>query len=246
MIDYNSYSLTKKQYILVLLCGGCLFFLIGYIFFMNVYLSILLSIFTFFIPKFRARKLRDKRKQELVLQFKQALVSLSSSLSSGRSMERALEYTLEDLRKVYSNENTYIVQEFKIMNAQIKNGVSVENVFQNFRQRAGIEEITSFVEVFKICKRSGGNLVEVIRTTTNMISDKIEISQEIQVLISNKKFETRILNIIPFIFIAVLRYSSPEYMSPLYHGKGLFIMFIALSLLILSFVISQWLMNIQV
>ncbi|NDI35582.1 pilus assembly protein TadB [Chengkuizengella sediminis] len=213
---------------------------------MNFIISILLSICALFTPKYRAQQLNIKRREELILQFKQALTSLSSSLSAGRSIEKALVYTLEDLRTIYPNENTYIIQEFKMMNVQIRNGSTVENVFQNFSDRTKIEDITNFVEVFKICKRTGGNLVEVIRTTTNMIRDKIEIGQEINVLISNKKFETRVLNIIPFIFIVFLRYSSPEYMSPLYQGKGVIVMFIALILLILSFVISQKFMKIQV
>ncbi|MFS1512609.1 type II secretion system F family protein [Chengkuizengella sp. SCS-71B] len=246
MVDYTHFSLSKKQYILTVFIAGCVFFLITYVFFMNFTISILLSTCALFIPKYRAKHLNIKRREDLILQFKQALASLSSSLSAGRSIEKALVYTLEDLRAIYPNENTYIIQEFKMMNMQIRNGVTVESVFQNFSNRTKIEDIANFVEVFKICKRTGGNLVEVIRTTTNMISDKIEIGQEIQVLISNKKFETRVLNVIPFIFIVILRYSSPEYMAPLYQGKGFIIMFIALILLILSFVISQKLMRIQV
>ncbi|NBI27859.1 type II secretion system F family protein [Chengkuizengella marina] len=246
MIDYTHFSLSKKQYILTLFIAGCVFFLITYVFFMNFIISFIFAACALFIPKYRAQQLNIKRREELILQFKQALASLSSSLSAGRSIEKALVYTLEDLRTIYPNENTYIIQEFKMMNLQIRNGASVESVFQNFSDRAKIEDISNFVEVFKICTRTGGNLVEVIRTTTNMIRDKIEIGQEIQVLISNKKFETRVLNIIPFVFIVILRYSSPEYMAPLYQGKGSIIMFVALIFLILSFIISHKLMRIQV
>jgi len=101
--------------------------------------------------------------------------------------------------------------------------------------------------VFSTCKRTGGDLVEVIRRTSNIISNKIETQQEIAVLISQKKLEAKILSIAPFAIVALISFSSKDYMEPLYQfGIGTVVMTISLIILVISYLLTKWIMNIKV
>lgn len=148
---------------------------------------------------------------------------------------------------IYPDSNTYIILEFKIINHRLENGEPIENSLLAFSERAGLDDIENFTDVFITCKRTGGDLVEVIRKTSNTISNKIETKQEIAVLIAQKKLEANILSIAPFIIIALISISSPDYMQPLYQpGIGPVIMTVSLIILSTSYLIAKKIMDIKV
>jgi tight adherence protein B len=87
----------------------------------------------------------------------------------------------------------------------------------------------------------------VIRRTAAMIGEKIEIQQDIALLIAQKRFESRILSFAPLVIVALLSFSSPDYMLPLYEGYiGKTIMTLALLFLFVCFSVTNKIMNIQV
>lgn len=247
LIDYSIYKLKVKEKVTYFLLSGFLLFIIGYIFYQNLIVSLVLVLFAIFYLKIRVKKIIAKRKESLRLQFKQALYSLSSALAAGKSVENSFKEVVDDLKLIYPDSKTFIIKEFIIINNRFENGEPIENALLDFSKRAGIEDITNFTDVFVTCKRTGGDLVEVIRKTSNTIGKKIEIQQEIAVLVAQKKLEAKILSIAPFCIIALISFSSPDYMQPLYEpGIGPIIMTFALIILIFSYLISKKIMNIKV
>ncbi|OEF99076.1 pilus assembly protein TadB [Vulcanibacillus modesticaldus] len=247
IIDYSTYQMSIKERIFYSIMAGMVFFVIGYIFYQSMIISSILAIFGLYYQKIQQKKLSEKRKQELVLQFKQALYSLSSALVAGKSVENAFKEVVKDLRMLYPDPNTYIIREFEIINQRVQNGQAIEKAVGDFSNRADIEDITNFADVFITTKRTGGNLVEVIRRTSNIIGDKLEIQQQISILIAQKKLEAQILSIAPFLIVGLISYSSPDYMAPLYQlGLGIVIMTISLILLAFSYWLSNKIMNIKV
>jgi tight adherence protein B len=247
LVDYSQYELTVHEKLFTLSTAAIAIFIIGYIFYKNVVIACLLSISSLYFLRVRRRQLLQRRKNELNDQFKQALFSLSSSLSAGRSFENSIAETIQDLQLLYANPQTYIVVEFNAIVQKLRNGENVENALKQFSERADMEDIRNFSEVLSICKRSGGNLVEVIRRTAAMIGEKIEIQQDIALLVAQKRFESRILSFAPLVIVASLSFSSPDYMLPLYQGYvGKIIMTLALLLLFVCFMLTNKIMNIQV
>lgn len=246
MILYEQYKLSLNT-LLLLLCLACTcFYVIGYIFFKSIIVSLLFSSAGFLIPNMRRDHLQQKRVTDLNVQFRQALYILSSSLAAGHSVEIAFRQANNDLRHLFPDEKADIRIEFNTIVKRLDNGESIETIMQNFSARTKLEDIQSFTDVFIICKRSGGNLVEVMRNTANIISEKISIQEEIAVMVAQKKLESKILSITPIIFVAVLSYSSPDYMAPLYAGEGRIIMAVALALLSLCYYVSKKMMEINI
>jgi tight adherence protein B len=101
--------------------------------------------------------------------------------------------------------------------------------------------------VFLTSKRSGVNLVEVVRNAANIINDKIEIQQDIDTILSQRKFEQKILNAIPLIIILFLYTTSPDYIEPVYSTlQGRVTMIAVLIMLSVSFAISKKIAEIKV
>lgn len=247
LIDYSKYKLTFKERLFYSATAGFVLFTIGFIFYHNLLISFFLALLGLLYQKVKVKELIDSRKLELTLQFKQSLYSLSSALGAGKSVENAFKEVIEDLKILYPNSNTYIIKEFEIINRRFENGEPIENAIQDFSRRADVEDIYNFADVFVTCKRTGGDLVEVIRRTSNIISNKIETQQEVTVLISQKKLEAKILSIAPFVIVALITFSSEDYMEPLYRfGIGTVVMTISLIILVISYLLSKWIMNIKV
>ena len=247
LIDYSSYQLSFTEYIITILVSMIAIFVIGQLFYDNLFITIPLLTLAFFAPKFRRKQLIEKRKEQLTLQFKEAAASLSSSLAAGQSIENALGETLRDLLLLYPDKDTYIIKELGIINRRVENGESVERAFSDFAQRTNIDDIMNFSDVFVTCKRSGGDLVDVIKRTVDVINEKIEIQQDIKVLVSQKKFESRIIGVMPLAMIAFLKFTSGDFVAPLYEfgTPGPLVMTFALVCTIVSMVISQKLMKIE-
>lgn len=245
-IDYNEYELTHKEKLGAIFILSLPMALIGFIFYHNVWLAAAVSIVGLVFPGIRRKQLIEQRKSKLNTQFKQALSCLSSSLGAGKSIESAFQDALTDLKVLYPDPACYIVVEFQIMLRRLDNGEPIEAGMLDFASRSGLEDISSFADVFITCKRTGGNLVEVMKRTSGIISDKLEIKQDISVMVAQKRFESRVLLVSPLIIVAVLSFSSPEYMNPLYQGIGYGIMTACLFILISCAWLTHKIMNIKV
>ncbi|XEC93847.1 type II secretion system F family protein [Paenibacillus tarimensis] len=229
--DYRSLTLNRRERLLSAAIGIAAAFLASYLFYRSVIMALLLCSAGLIAPRLYRAALLNKRRERIKLQFKEALFSLTSSLAAGRSVENAFKTVPSDLRFLYPDPNAEIVREFDIIRFRLENGEPLEQSLRSFSDRTGIEDITHFVDVFCVGKRSGGDLVEVIRQTSQMIGEKLDIQLEISVMIAQKRFESRIMMGVPFLFLAFLGFAAPDYMEPLYDGIGYVLLTVALLLL---------------
>ena len=124
-------------------------------------------------PLVHKKQLCQRRKEQLKSQFKEGVLILSASLSAGYSIENALKASVNELTMLYGNQGM-LVKEFTWMVRQIGLNSTAEEVFEDFSKRSGIEEIQSFVQVFAVAKRDGGELVAIMNKTADSIRDKIQ------------------------------------------------------------------------
>ena len=249
LIDYNIYVMKKGERILNIIIAAIVLFGVGYIFYKNPSLSALLALLAFKWPKMRTKQLLEKRKKDLTVQFKDMLYSLSSSLSAGKSVESALKEVLNDLRIIYPDEDAYIIQETSYIVRGLEMNETVEDMFGQFAERSHMEDIENFTDIFKICKRTGGDIAQVIRSTSQTIGEKIDIQQEIATMISGKKFEFKALMAMPIFLLLLLTYTAGDYMAPVFDFSlvvGPVVMTIAIALFAAAYFIGTKIMKIDV
>lgn len=216
-IDYDTYILNKKERVKYFSISLSAAFVVSYVFYDNMVVSILLSlIFAFIMKKYYIYYLNNKRKEFLKNQFIELLQSLSASISAGRQMGEALEEGLSAIRNSYSSDSPLVIElEYMVMSIK-ESREEEEQLLKNFAKRVKVRDISSFVEVYAICKETGGDMEKAIVKTSQIIMEKLSIEKEMRVLSAQKKFEGKLISIMPILVIIFLRMTSPSYLDPLY------------------------------
>lgn len=217
MMDYSNYEWEKKEFFIELMKASLLIMVIAYLFYQSMWACIMMFPFSLLIMKIRKRRWIDERRWTLTLEFKEVLLQISASLGIGYSIENAVTQTSKEIELLLERD-AYMVTELETMVYRLKRNETIESIFLEFANRAGVEEITNFVDVFITAKRTGGDVIRIISKTSQNISDKVEVQQEIRTLITAKRFEAKIMSIVPIGIILYLWMTSPGYLDPLYHN----------------------------
>jgi tight adherence protein B len=246
-IDYRIYIMSATERILYILGAAVFLFFIAFIFYHSTFISLIASCLAVFYPRLRSKELLVKRKNMLSQQFRDALYSLASSVSAGKSVETAFKTTAQELYLLYPDINTYIVREFTVIATKIEMNETVEEALRDFAERSGLEDIRSFADVFAVGNRSGGNMVEIIINTSTVIGEKLRIKEEIDTMLAQRKLEQKVLNVMPVLLILLLTWSTGDYMTPVFETLfGRMVMTVAVLLLVAAFFISKKIINIEV
>lgn len=247
MTDYDVYVMSKKERSLYIAAASAAIYIVGYIFYHSHMVSLLLCPLSLFYPAIRTREIIRKRKSNLNLQFKDMIYSLSSSLTAGKSVESAFKEVLKDLSIIYPDPETDIIVEVEYIVRKVEMNETIEAALADFAARSHLEDIESFADVFRICKRTGGNLVDIIRNTSSIINDKIEIKLEIDTMLAAKRFEQKVLNVVPIILMIILSTSAADYMAPVFStAAGRVAATVSIGLLLVGYFVSGKIMSIEV
>jgi tight adherence protein B len=117
-------------------------------------------------------------------------------------------------------EKALITREMDRIEKGLGNRIPLDSLLAEFAARWQIEEIREFAEVFAIARRSGGNLPEILGRTASLIRDRMEIDTEIDLLLSSRRFEQKIMEGVPFFIIFYLGMSTEGFFDVLYHNPG--------------------------
>lgn len=246
MSDYNSYRMRLRERIFYTAAAAAVIFAIAFLFYRSVFISILLIPLALLYPGAKTKNIIKRRKKELNIQFKDMLYSLSSSLSAGKTIEMAFREVQKDLSVLYPEPSSFILVEVKRIINRLEMNETLEAALLDFADRAKLEDVDNFVNVFNISKRSGGNISEVIRNTSAIISDRIEVAQEVDVMLAERRFEQKVLNIVPILMILLLSLSAPDYMNPVFSTMaGRLVMSVSIILLSIAWLASAKVSNIR-
>ncbi len=215
--DYNDYHFSKREYVTYIVMGFILCLITAQLFYSNLILSLLLIPFIPLYISNKKKKLIAQRKWKLNIEFRDGLLSLSSALNAGYSLENAFYQGSMDLKLMYGKDSL-IVGEFENIVHRIHMNIPVESIVEDLGGRSCVEDIINFAEVLKTAKRTGGDIIHIIHTTSKIINDKLEVKRDIITLITAKKLEAGIMNIVPFGIILYLKLFSSEFLEPLYHN----------------------------
>ncbi len=233
MLDFTK-TMSKKEIVLYSLEGLLILVVFAYFFYRSIiWLIILLPLIVLFL-NVKSDELVKNRQWILLVQFKEMIISMNSSIQAGYSVETSCEVARDDMRDMYGN-NSYIVTELNQIIGGLKNNIPIEYLLNNMAKHNNLEEIESFANLMSTYKKTGGNIVDIIQTYVAVIEDKVSLRQEIETMISAKKYEQRIMNIIPFVILFYVNISSRGFFDALYHNiPGNAVMTIVLAIYLTS------------
>jgi tight adherence protein B len=215
-----------------------------WIFYERWYVSLIVGIIggVAFVP-IHAQSVIKKRQKNLMLQFKEMLESISTSLGAGKNVTDAFIMVKDDL-KIQFSEDADIIEEVNIINRGIQNNFRIEDLLYDFADRSCIKDVQNFAAVFGTCYEKGGNIKEVIKNTVGIINDKIEIQMEIDTMVAGEKNEQNIMMVMPVVFVAMLKSMGGDLID-LKSGAGVMGVTAALIIFIIAYFVGRKILNIK-
>lgn len=244
--DYNNYFFSKKEWAFYLLQGILLVALVSYFFYRSwAAFFALLPVICLYV-RGKKTELAKRQRQELSVQFKDMVLSVAASQKAGYSMENAFREAYKDMELLYG-AGSIICEEIRGIILGLDNHVVLEKLLYSLGARSHQPDIVQFAEVFVIAKRSGGNMTEILTKTAATIEQKIETDKEIQLMVSSKKMEQKIMNAVPFLIIFYIGTTSKGFFDALYHNTaGVLIMTVCLFVYAGALCLSRRMVEIEV
>ena len=204
----------KWKYILVVVAGMAFCLMMGLAFYGKIAAGIVFLAYLPFFCKRNFKILREKEKLVIRDEFIDAITAMSFSLQAGYSVENSLKFAAEEAERLHGN--TTMTKQLKKSVGKITRNVPTVRVFSEMAESLDIEDIRDFAEIFNCAKKSGGNLVGIIRKTSEQMKEKQEINTEINTLISGKKLEQKILCSMPVLIVIYLKVGAESFIAPMY------------------------------
>lgn len=238
-------NLNKKDKAVIMIKGFVLQALIALCFYQSVVAFVILSPVNYIFFRINEKEKIRQIRGNIEVQFKEMLMSISASLRAGYAIENACKEALGEMGLLYGKESI-IYRELSHITKQLYNNRTIESLFIELANKTRISEIREFADILVIAKKQGGNLPTIIQNTSKVIGDKIEMNREIRTIVSGKKTEQAIMNMMPIVIILYMGATSPNFFSPLYHNAmGIVIMTVCLVLYLVAYVISYKILDIK-
>lgn len=237
-IDYGKVEWTGCGLMAEIARAVGIVLLFAWFFYRSVWAAAILSPIGFFYMRKRRKEILQKRKRELAVQFRECILSVAASLRAGYSVENAFSDSLGDMKLLYGREAD-ISRELAVIKKGLVINIPLEELLWDLGRRSCVSVILDFAEVFSISKRCGGNVSEVIRSSSEMIDQRVRAEEEIHIMTSSRRLEQNVMNAMPFGILFYVECSSTGYFSSLYHNiTGIAVMSICLAVYLAAYYLS--------
>ncbi len=184
-----------------------------------------------------------KEKARFLHEYQEFLNGVVSWISSGLSVERAFAREEEEFRSLVG-EKSVLYKALKRINSKVGMNVPIEKAFYEFATEIDLEEVWEFAEIFVYSKRLGNDYSKNLKLCADRIGAKLELRGEIETSIVEKRMEMKVMLILPFFLLVILKLSAADFIGVLYVNlAGRLVMTIALAMyasaVILSYVIVK-------
>ncbi len=236
---YTAYRFSRKE----ILKYGALGILTGSVIVWLVYHSLMavpvVIIVTVWYLLMTNQKLRKERQQKLQYHFRDFLSSVHTSMAAGYSLENSVKSAASDLEKLHGPADD-LVRELKDMQWQMSYQRPVEQLFRDLGERSDVEDIRQFGEILMIAKRTGGNMDQVLESTWRNLGEKIDTAREIDALVASKKYEQKLMSLMPAGVIVYLKLTFPGFLDKMYGNlTGALIMTVCLGVYLAAFFLGR-------
>lgn len=216
MREYHTYQFSKKEWSMIVLKYIIWLGFHAYLFFNSVAGMIILLPLLF--PKLKQEKEKAiiRRKEQMIRELKEVLGSVQVALEAGYSLENSFLIAKKELEQLVGKNPSCMLEELQLLERKLSMSIKIEEIWEDFAQRSGIEEIDNLAQVIILGKRSGGNLIHIIRKMHVSLMNKWDVEEEIITMVSGKKMEQRIMSYMPVGILLYMRVMNGDYIQALY------------------------------
>lgn len=225
MLEVSLPVVSLQMYLAVVAGSPVLFGIIFWLLFPNKSFAAVMAAFTVLLPDFIIRILVDMRKKKYEERYVRALKAFASALRSGMSIQQAVQDVIA---------NPFISDDirsgFRQIDSDIRVGISVENAFGAFAERADNNDARDVSAAISMQAQVGGSEARVIDTLAMNIEDRLLTKKRIRAIFSATDFMVNAFDVLPFIALLIMYIGMPDYISPILDNPAAFILCVAVLL----------------
>ena len=191
--------------------------IIGWLFYSSPIAALLFPAICYANGKRRAEDERKAQEDRFYGEYRELLGAVSAALENGFSVENGFREAEATLDMLYGKDSM-LRSPLHTINHKVAVRVPVEQAFLEFAEEYPYEEVQSFAKIFQFGKRMGGDYLKNLRRSITKMEECIEVKQEIETNLAEKKLELKVMAIMPAGILAYIRLTSPEFLAPMYHN----------------------------
>lgn len=239
-------SFTEKDKRLLIGKSIIVVFVLDYFFYQSLWALIPLSWIGVIYYRMEKKLLYQKKKEQTKEQFKELMLLVSTGQKAGYSVENAFLSSYDDMKTLYGKDSS-ICRMLCVLKTGRENNVSFTSLWRQIGQQLSIAEISEFADVYEISHKCSGNVAAVMEKTAFIIIQKMETDKEIRVLLSARRLEQKIMNVMPFLIMLYISITSPGYFKGLYHTiQGILVMSLCLGIYLGAYTLSVRMISIEI
>ena len=170
------------------------------------FVGLLAGVAAFPVPRIYLRFLRKARMRKFNEQLEDALLSMSSSLKAGFSINQALEVIAREDRHPISFEFSLLIQELRL-------GVTLETALDNMSRRLDCPDFELVAVSILTARQTGGELTATLERLAGVIRERVRITARIRALTAQGRMQAVIIALMPFGLLFAMLNIVPDMMN---------------------------------
>lgn len=162
-----------------------------------------------FLPQRYLMLRAARRRQAFLRAFSPAVDTIIRGAKSGLSL-------MDCLAMVASDAADPVRQEFEVIVAQLRAGVSLPAAMEKLAAVMPAPEVRFFVMVMSAQSQAGGNLTDALANLSGVLRDRDKIATKIRISSAEGRMSALIIGALPFLVIGITAVVAPGYISYLW------------------------------
>ena len=198
------------------------------------------AVAAFPLPRVYLRFLKKQRMRKFNEQLEDALLSMSSSLKAGFSINQALE--------VIANENRHPISfEFSLLVQELRLGVTLDDALENMTRRLDCPDFELVAVSILTARQTGGELTATLERLAGVIRERVRITARIRALTAQGRMQALIIALMPFALFFAMMNIVPDMMHAFFSTiAGIFSLVAVIVLDVIGFMTIRKITNIDI
>lgn len=166
-----------------------------------IFLSVLMALIGFYLPEFWLRIKTDRRREQILLGFPDALDLMVVCVEAGMGLDAAINRVGEEMQM----NNKVLSDEFKLMSLELRAGKTRQDALRNLAMRTDLEDVSSLMTLLIQTDKFGTSVAQALRVYSDtMRTKRFQRAEEMAAKLPVKLLFPLILFIFPSLFVVIL------------------------------------------
>lgn len=185
-------------------------------------------------PKLLISRLKQRRLAVIDSFLPDALIMISGAIRAGAGLQVAIQSFSQD------NGGQPLAQEFEVMLAELRLGVSMDEAFMNMNSRIKSPDFFLVTTAVRIARETGGNLSETLERLADTLRQKAIMEGKIKSLTAQGKLQGIIVGALPLLLMFALFQIEPAAMSYLFNS---WIGWLTIAIIVILELLGGWMIK---